>query len=382
MGEAMLDRAVLPAILSALHDPAVLARLPPGELDFTLRVLRRARLLGRLAWHTRELRLLDHVSPQARQALLGALALAEARSRLARWELDRVAWALEDLDDLPLVAMKGSAYMLAGLPHAAGRFFADVDLLVPQSRLRDVEARLAARGWRAGELTPYDENYYRLWTHELPPLRHEEREVEVDLHHGIVMRTSRFWSDPAPLVAAARPVPGSRFSVLAPVDMTLHAIAHLFAGGEMDDALRELVDIDGLLTHYGREEPRFWDELWPRASRLGLQRPTFYALRYAARLLGTGVPADLMRAAARAAPPRPALGLMDRLVPRTLIPRHPDSPDRQAALARLMLFVRTHWVRMPPLMLARHLAYKFYVRRLRRLNRPAQPRDSRSVADK
>jgi hypothetical protein len=53
---------------------------------------------------------------------------------------------------------------------------------------------------------------------------------------------------------------------------------------------------------------------------------------------------------------------MDRLVPRALFPQHPDSPSRSAAVARLWLYLRSLWIRMPPLLLARHLAYKFYVR--------------------
>lgn len=366
-------------ILRALRDPSCLPSLPPRELDLTLRVLRRARLLGQLAWHARDSGALERLPPTASDALLGALAMAEARARVALWELDRIAWALEGLPDVPLITMKGCAYALAGLPHAHGRVFADVDLLVPEHRLPDVEACLLARGWQTTELTAYDDNYYRLWTHELPPLRHRERDVEVDLHHGIVMRTSRFWSDPTTLLAAARALPGSRFSVLAPVDMTLHAIAHLFAGGELDDALRELVDIGSLLAHFGAAEPGFWQTLWPRAAALGLARPAFYALRYASALLGTAVPEFVTAAASVAAPPAALLSLMDRLVPLALFPRHPDCRDSGADRARLALFMRTHWVRMPPGMLARHLGYKFYRRQIRRA---ARDRGAKSVAER
>jgi hypothetical protein len=31
-------------------------------------------------------------------------------------------------------------------------------------------------------------------------------------------------------------------------------------------------------------------------------------------------------------------------------------------VARWLLYLRAHWVRMPPLMLARHLSYKAYLR--------------------
>src|SRR5690606_15229998 len=128
----------------------------------------------------------------------------------------------------------------ADLPHANGRMFADVDLLVPEARLAEVEAKLQEHGWQSSALSAYDERYYREWTHELPPLTHAEREVEVDLHHNVLMRTARLHPDPRLMLAAARTVPGFGYlgmAVMAPIDMTLHAMAHLFYGGEMDDAL-------------------------------------------------------------------------------------------------------------------------------------------------
>ncbi|HWJ06577.1 MAG TPA: nucleotidyltransferase family protein, partial [Steroidobacteraceae bacterium] len=149
---------------------------------------------------------------------------------------------------------------------------------------------------------------------------------------------------------------------LAPIDMVLHAIVHLFEGGEMDDALRELVDLDQLLRHFGATEPQFWTRFWPRACELDLARPAFYGLRYAQRLLGTPVLEAVFEAARAWAPSDPTLRLMDWLVPRALFPRHPDRPDRAAAVARWLLYLRSHWLRMPPLMLARHLAYKAYRR--------------------
>ncbi|MGE0581098.1 MAG: nucleotidyltransferase family protein [Steroidobacteraceae bacterium] len=363
-------------MIDALSRPGEIVAWPAADLDLVLRVLRRARLLGRLAEGLAERGLLDALPLPARDALASARIAAQARARVAAWELDRIACALEGLADLQVVAMKGCAYLLAGLPHARGRMFADVDLLVPEARLREVEECLLAQGWQAAALSPYDERYYREWTHELPPLTHAEREVEVDLHHNVQMRTSRLRPDAARLLAAARPAaitenPGagfrsfrlSRFAVLAPIDMTLHAMTHLLYGGEMDDALRELVDIDALLRHHAGHEPDFWAKFWPRAEQLDLARPAFYGLRYANRLLGTAVP-DAVLAASRAGAPNAAVvAAMDRLVPEALFPPHPGQRRRWTTLARLLLYVRAHWVRMPPWMLVRHLAYKAYVRR-------------------
>jgi hypothetical protein len=361
------------AIAAALRDPVGVARLAGGDLDFTIRSMRRARLLGRFAWQLRESDTLKQLPRTAIDALNGSLALAEARARLARWELNRIGWALSDLPDVPLIAMKGCAYLLAGTSNAGGRLFADVDLLLPEDDLPAVESRLAGRGWRMKELTAYDDDYYRLWTHELPPMMHVEREVEVDLHHNLVMRTARLRPDGSKLVRDAVAVEGSRFKVLAPVDMVLHAVTHLFFSSEMDDGLRELVDIDDLLRDFAERETGFWERFWPRAEELDLARSAFYGLRYANRLLGTPVPEEVLRASRSGAPPAPVLAIMDRLVPRALYPQHPDHHSRRTAMARLLLYMRSHWIRMPPLMLARHLSYKFYLRHVRRVPRPGEP---------
>ena len=65
-------------------------------------------------------------------------------------------------------------------------------------------------------------------------------------------------------------------------------------------------------------------------------------------------------------PPAAVVALMDRLVPATLFPLHPDGASRGMDAARTLLFVRSHWIRMPPTMLARHLVYKAWVRKFPR----------------
>ena len=362
VGAADVPRQV---VLRALRDPASLLRLEATELDLTLRLLRRARLLGRVAASLEAQGVLEQLGPIAADLLRGALALAESRARVARWELDRIAVALDGLDGLEVVALKGCAYLIAGLPNAAGRTFADVDLMVAREDLPRVERRLRERGWQSKTLTPYDDAYYRDWAHEIPPLVHAERDVELDLHHGILMRTARLRPPSSRLLEAARPVPGSRFRVLAPVDMVLHAMTHLFFGGEADDAVRELVDVDDLLRHFGDTEPGFWEAFWPRARELGLERAAYYGLRQSMRWLATPVPAHAAVAPVSATPPALVTRWMDALWPLSLFPVHPDRPAAAARQARFALYCRAHWVRMPPFLLARHLAYKFYVTRLR-----------------
>jgi hypothetical protein len=54
---------------------------------------------------------------------------------------------------------------------------------------------------------------------------------------------------------------------------------------------------------------------------------------------------------------------MDLLAPRALMPDHPDKANRLNKAARWCLYIRSHWIRMPPLMLAKHLLVKGWLRR-------------------
>jgi hypothetical protein len=98
-----------------------------------------------------------------------------------------------------------------------------------------------------------------------------------------------------------------------------------------------------------------------RAQELELGRPLFYALRYCTRLLGTPVPAAVLDAARAARPPAPLLALMDALFTRALRPPHPECAGRLDPLAHALLYIRGNWLRMPPLMLSRHLFHKAFI---------------------
>ncbi|WP_291995553.1 nucleotidyltransferase family protein [Candidatus Accumulibacter sp. ACC003] len=349
-------------LFEALQAPEKLPALPPADWELLLRVARRNRLLGRLQSDLEQANLLGQIPPRAAAHLRASHNVIAHRQTLISWEVNRLLWALKGID-VPLILLKGTGYLLAGLPPARGRIFADLDLLVPEDRLGEIEERLVERGWFKTDIDPYDDRYYRVWMHEIPPLRHRERGTEIDIHHRLLPKTSHLKSDPAPLFAAARPLADPRLRVLAPADMVLHALVHLFLEGDPDEGLRlrDLVDVHDLLCHHG-QEPGFWAGLALRARELGFQRPLFYGLHHAQRLFGTPIPPEVLRGLADAAPAWPIRGLMDRLIHLALLPEHPDYPSRLAALARWLIYVRAHWLRMPPGLLARHLSRKAWLR--------------------
>jgi hypothetical protein len=146
--------------------------------------------------------------------------------------------------------------------------------------------------------------------------------------------------------------------LLAPADMVLHSATHLFFNEEFSHGLRDLTDIDSLLRHFSRQQSDFWDGLVQRAQELDLARPLYYALRYTKQLLATPVPPRTLLSAEVARPPASLGRVMDNLFLRVLQPEHPSTADAVTPLAKRALYVRAHWLRMPPLLLAYHLTAK------------------------
>jgi len=346
-------------LLLALVDPDSLLALDLGAWDYVVPLGRRTGVLGRLYPAITAENLQNFIPPVVLPHLEAAFIIAQEHERKVRWEVNRIQSALIKLT-VPIILLKGAAYVMAGLPCAQGRLAADVDILVPKEHLTLVEQALRRHGWETVELDDYDQQYYRRWMHELPPLRHRLRGTVVDLHHAILPETSRLKPDPVKLFANARPLEGTPFFVLAPTDMVLHSAAHAFHDGELSNSLRDLLDLHDLLGHFGKD-PQFWEALPPRAQELDLSRPLFYALRYTQRFLETPVPPPMTAAMRRAAPPWPVLRLMDTLLDRVVLPDE-QPPRLGPGFARWLLYIRSHWLRMPPLLLAGHLLRKAHKR--------------------
>ncbi len=262
----------------------------------------------------------------------------------ALWEAEMARRALAPFG-VPVVLLKGTAFHALGLEAAEGRNVGDLDILVPRDALADVEQALIAHGWeRMKEADGYDDLYYRQWMHELPPLIHRDRDRMADVHHTILPLTARPKPNAEALIADSIALPDG-LRVLTPEDMIVHAAAHLIADGDMTGGLRNLWDIDRLLREFSRAEG-FWPRLRERSERHGLGRAVERSARLAHELYATPIP-----------PSWRGWSNLDILFKRRLLARNGwGQPTRPAT--RLGFYVRGHLMRMPPLMLARHLVTK------------------------
>lgn len=344
-------------ILQALRQPASVTTLSLKQWDILIRQGRRANLLARLTVELKRHNLLEQVPAAPRQHLQSALRMVERQDIALRWEITCLERELQEANT-PFILLKGAAYVMAGLPAARGRTFSDVDIMVPKATIGRIESELMLHGWQGTHHSAYDQRYYRRWMHELPPMRHIRRGTSIDVHHAILPETARIKVNTPELIKSAIPLPGRlNVCILQPTDMVLHSATHLFHEGHFDNGLRDLFDLDSLLRHFG-DTPGFWSSLAPRAEELGLSRPLFYALRYTTQLLHTPVPQSVLEAASRGKPSRYVLGLMDRCYEQAFRPHHSSCEMAAAPYARLALYVRSHWIRMPWPRLVAHLLRK------------------------
>ncbi len=375
----MIDARLLTKTLS---EPSYALKLDERGWTSLLTIAHGERLTASLAWRLEGL----PIPAKAADILAEAKVSAETARTHALWEAEMARRALAPLD-VPIILLKGTAFAAAGLDAARGRLIGDLDILVPRARLDAVEAALLSAGWEWVKPDPYDDAYYRQHMHELPPLIHRERDRMIDVHHTILPLTARVTPDAEALIADAVPLlPPSRLRegpgvgnqppqnppslsgglppaihqaalpsasgrgmlhTLSPQDMIIHAVAHLFADGDLNGGLRNLWDIDRLIREQG-DAPDYWPRLTERARLHGLVPHTSRALRLAQHLFATPVDPYLAYEARKG-----DVFYMGRLLARN------GWGQETRKILRLGFYIRSHWLRMPPLMLAKHLWTKW-----------------------
>jgi hypothetical protein len=324
-------------LVRALRDPASLG----ADTDWSglISAARAEQLTGSLA-----ARLEGHEVPPRVAAILESAQRDAAYARTqALWEAEMARRALAPLA-VPVILLKGTAFHAADLDACQGRSVGDLDILVPRAEIERVEEALIEAGWeRLKDAEGYDDYYYREWMHELPPLIHRTRDRMIDVHHTILPLTARPTPDAAALLADSVALPNG-LRMLSPADMIVHAAAHLLADGDLAGGLRNLWDIDRLLRQFAAEDRGFWQVLDARARLHQLAGPVARALRLSHDLYETPLQDGV----------RTRLSLADRLFRARLLARNGWGQEARKGL-RFAFYVRSHWLRMPPLMLARHL---------------------------
>lgn len=328
-------------VAAALRDPEAVTRFSTADWQGVIAAARGLSLIGTLAERVRGLAL----PPAIMQIMADVRGSNQLIRTQALWEAECARAALADYAG-KVILMKGTAYAAAGMQAGIGRSIGDLDIMVARSDLAHVEAAILDAGWEYVKPDPYDDQYYRQYMHELPPMIHHSRDRMIDIHHTTLPLTARQTPDAAKMLADAQRLETGQY-VMCDSDMLCHAVAHLLADGDLAGGMRNLWDVHCLITEFTEQDDRFLDRLEVRASLHGLSPHVAAAMRLSHALYGT----DL---AGRST----ALNIGDRLCLRrvTAVNGWGQETHRFTGLG---FYIRSHWLRMPPLMLAKHLWIKW-----------------------
>lgn len=226
-------------------------------------------------------RLLSKVPEKVRLHGKSAARYAEKQQHSLFFELSQLENVFADAD-YPCLLLKGAAYRALAMPVSFGRLFADIDILVPAEKLKQVRDALIFSGFAEGSLSEYDRHYYLKWSHQNPPLQHYVRGTVIDLHHHIYPTASARRIDITPMIEQAQRLPGSAFKVPTLVHMFLHAAVHLFYQEETHKLVKDIIDLNDLLLEVERQQQLA--ELICQAERMSVQSALINAAAVLAKL--------------------------------------------------------------------------------------------------
>ena len=143
----MTENRMVDPLLRALSGSEDFGKLTEPSWFALLARARENGLLTRLEILVVQHGVLDVIPEKARLQLTDARYSIALNQTEIRFEVDRVSRVLAELD-IPIILLKGAAYLLAQLPPARARYAADIDIMVERQHIATVEHALLAAGWR------------------------------------------------------------------------------------------------------------------------------------------------------------------------------------------------------------------------------------------
>ena len=340
-------------LVQAINSPHQLVQLSLREWESLLFVLKTSRLEAYLAFVLHDLEAWHSIPEQVRAHLSAAMVYAQRQN-------DQVFHEGQEIHDLLMaqgvtpVFLKGAAYIVAATNNAKGRLCSDIDLLVKEDGLAISETALLNNFWYHKTITDYDDKYYREYAHEIPPLYHLTRGTVLDLHHNLFLPISgkappleQFWQ----VVVCQE----SGLYTLEPAAMFMHSIIHLMLNEEVVYGFRDMVDLKCLAQQY--DSVGFWQRVELIAAESHFETELNVVVILLNTWFNTAYPVKRFEGSLQ----RRKLQLLVRIYKYALIPEHPALHSLRSGLARFIVFVRGHSIKMPLTVLVKHFSIKLWL---------------------
>ncbi len=339
-------RDALQLMVEGLAEPDRLASLSLPQWDQVVLLANHTELLAQLAHRVSQRPWWESLWPLVRTSLSHAMDRLAFNQNTMCFELFQLQRILSGTAD-KTVLLKGAAYNAAKFAWAYGRSSNDVDLLVSKAALPRIESALIDAEYETDDkLSAQDRRYFRRWLHELPPLKHPYRRVEVDVHFRLLPVSDPKSFDVGEFIDRSVKVADSPFYILDPVDRVLHTIVNLARTGEFCRAYRDLWDLRcmlqcGAAESAGDSSPAFdWDELVHRTQQVKLGNSVGTVLLLASDLVQLSVPDGICRQLTGNQPNRVRRGWMYRIMRRAAVP---DGANLRSRSRHMALWAMEHY---------------------------------------
>lgn len=349
-------------LVQVLKDPHTIKNLDDAQFDILTCQARSSSLLGRLYYLFTVHNLLSDIPHYVLWHYQAAAQITDRLKKNALREVQELSKALNERG-IKTTFLKGAAYQVSGIDCHHGRLMSDIDILVDKMHLDTVKGLLLKFGWITTPMDDYDQQYYRQWMHEIPPLRHIERNTTLDIHHNILPLTNK--NSPIASKLNTRVVNHewcAEINVLIPTDMIIHSAVHLFTESEFNHALRDLSDLHLLITEFSINNSEFAIQLIERANELGLSRYLWLALTLVKQVFDTEFEYSVIEKLKYKPPTKLHKNILLFSYTQVFLPDHRSCKTWKVGIATEILFWRSHLIKMPLRILVPHLIKKSYKR--------------------
>ncbi len=320
-----------------------------------VRILRYQQCLARLGWIMRKNDQLDKLPEYVVNHVKNAELIAQKQYNQVQYEVKILHRLLKPMST-HLLFLKGAAYSVTDNANVGfGRTYSDIDLLVDKKSIQNIEKELCLYGFFSEDLDEYDQKYYREWTHEIPPMRHGSRGTVLDVHHNLLPPITGRAPD-VELFFQHTHKTSNGYTVFSPAAMLLHSSIHLFLNEEIKHGFRDLTDLYLIIEQY--QDENFWQEVVSLAIKSGFATEIFLALRYNKIILSLEIPETVSNQLKVYRPNNYQLRFLDFVFLNKLRATHPVNPSKNYLLADWLLLIRGHFLKMPFLLLLKHLSRK------------------------
>lgn len=198
--------------------------------------------------------------------------------------------------NLPVIVLKGACLATTVYPRPGLRVMLDLDLLLPVDTMSQAVALLLADGYQPqGPLGQVIADHFAV-LHHLPPFRHPDSPIVVELHSAIAPPNRFYAVDSKELWAHARPLQIETETAwgLDVEDLLLYTCMHATYRHLLELDGRFLCDLDAIIHTY--QQVIDWKLVESRARARQWQNGVYLSLELAHTLLATPLPPLVLQA--------------------------------------------------------------------------------------